>query len=59
MILDVSGSEADVREVYDDVTVFTRAENPWSMPYESNNIYICRHRKSNFSADWPQMKDYI
>jgi hypothetical protein len=59
MILDISGSEADVREVYDDVTVFTRAENPWSMPYESNNIYICRHRKGNFSADWPQMKDYI
>ena len=59
MILATSGSVEDIRQYYDDVTIVTRADSEWSMPYERMNIYIARHRKKNFTADWPEMKDYI
>jgi len=59
MILAVRATPEQVREYYNDVTVFTKADSPWAMPGEQINIYICRHRKGNFAQDWPDMKEYI
>jgi hypothetical protein len=59
MVLVVHATPEQVREVYSDVTVVATVDNPWSVPYEHVTVYVCRHRKSNFSAAWPQMKDYI
>jgi hypothetical protein len=59
MILATSATPEQVREVYGDVTVVTRAYSEWSMPDEQINIYIARHRKTNFAADWAEMKNYI
>jgi len=59
MILASSATPEQVREIYGEVTVVTRASSQWSMPMERINIYIARHRKMNFSADWADMKDYI
>jgi Dolichyl-phosphate-mannose-protein mannosyltransferase len=59
MILVTSVPIEDVRQVYGEVTIADRADSQWAMPYERLNIYLCRHRKSSFSADWEQMKDYI
>ncbi len=59
MILVTSASPDDVKQYYRDVTVFSHVDNPWSMPFEHVNIYIVRHRVSNFTQAWPDMKDYI
>jgi hypothetical protein len=59
MVLVVSGDADEVRKYYRDVTLFKHINNPWSVPYEHVNVFICRHRISNFTAAWPEMKEYI
>jgi hypothetical protein len=59
MIVATSATIEEMRQYYGDVTIAARADNPWAMPYERINIYIARHRKTNFMKAWPEMKDYI
>jgi hypothetical protein len=59
MILVINATPDEVRQYYDDVTVFRKETNGWAMPNERVYVYIARHRKQNFTADWPDMKEYI
>ena len=59
MIIATSADIDEIRKYYDDVTIAARADSQWAMPYERINIYIARHRKKNFTKEWPEMKEYI
>ena len=43
---------------YASCTVAGRVDNPLSMPWERDPIYLCRGRKSTYAADWNDLKFY-
>jgi hypothetical protein len=48
----------DARESYESVVVAATLDNPYTMPHEKNPILLCRHRKKNLHADWPDIKNW-
>lgn len=48
----------DARDSYESVRVAATLDNPYSMPHEKQPILLCRHRKKNLQADWPDIKNW-
>jgi hypothetical protein len=59
MIVVTNATLAEMKQNYASVEIAGEMDNPYSMPYERRPIYLCRGRKSNLTADWPQFKHYI
>ncbi len=56
----VNGAPLDeMKKFYNSVEIAGEMDHPYSMPYERRHIYLCRGRKGNLTADWPQFKHYI
>lgn len=49
---------ADMKPYYASCIVAGRTDNPLSMPWEKNLIFLCRGRKATFEADWKDFKYY-
>lgn len=46
-------------EYYQSCTVVGHLDHPYAMPFENRrNIYLCRNRKKNLTADWESFKFY-
>jgi hypothetical protein len=48
----------DARESYESVVVAATLDNPYTRPHEKKPILLCRHRKKNLQADWPDIKNW-
>ena len=48
----------DAVDSYESVRVAATLDNPYAMPFEKNPILLCRHRKKNLQADWPDIKNW-
>lgn len=59
MIEVVGASPEEMREIYSEVSIAGKLDNPYSMPYERRNIYLVHHRRGNFTQAWGEMKSYI
>lgn len=58
MIIINGAKLADMKAYYQDCIVADRMDNPLSMPWEKNPIYLCHGRKSTYAADWKDFKYY-
>ncbi len=48
----------DMKPYYASCTVEDRNDNPLSMPWEKNLIFLCRGRNATYEADWKDLKHY-
>jgi 4-amino-4-deoxy-L-arabinose transferase-like glycosyltransferase len=56
----INGASLDeMRKYYDSVEIAGVMDNPYAMPFEHRNIYLCRGRKGSSIKDWPEFKHYI
>jgi hypothetical protein len=58
MIIINGAKLADMKAYYDSCMVADRMDNPLSMPWEKNLIFLCRGRKGTYEADWKDFKYY-
>jgi hypothetical protein len=58
MIIINGAKLADMKGYYDSCVIAGRMDNPLSMPWEKNAIFLCRGRKSTYAADWKDFKYY-
>lgn len=49
----------DMRKYYDSVEIAGVMDQPYAMPFEHRNIYLCRGRKGSIPKDWAEFKKYI
>jgi hypothetical protein len=60
VVISITGAGLDeMLQSYNSCVVAARMDHPLSMPFEHRNIYLCRNRKANLTADWPQFKHYF
>jgi hypothetical protein len=58
MIIINGAKLADMKSYYDSCVVADRMDNPLSMPWEKNLIFLCHGRKGTYEADWKDFKYY-
>jgi hypothetical protein len=58
MIIINGATLADMKSYYASCTVPAVMDNPLSMPWEKNLIFLCRGRKATYAADWKDLKYY-
>jgi hypothetical protein len=58
MIIINGAKLADMKAYYESCVVADRMDNPLSMPWEKNLIFLCRGRKGTYEADWKDFKYY-
>jgi hypothetical protein len=58
MIIINGATLAEMKDYYASCTVEGVNDHPLAMPWEHNNIYLCRGRKSTYQADWKDLKHY-
>ena len=58
MIIINGASLAEMKNYYASCIVAGVNDNPLAMPWEQNNIYLCRGRKATDQADWKDFKHY-
>ena len=55
----ISGAKLDeMKPYYASCVIAGVNDNPLAMPWEQNNIFLCRGRKSTYAADWKDFKHY-
>jgi Dolichyl-phosphate-mannose-protein mannosyltransferase len=55
----INGATLDeMKPVYASCIIAGQLDNPLSMPWEQRPIYLCRGRKTTFTADWKDFKFY-
>ncbi len=55
----INGATLDeMKPYFKSCVVADRMDNPLSMPWEKNLIFLCRGRKSTYAADWKDFKYY-
>ncbi len=59
MIVINGASLPEMQQAYASVEIAGEMDHPYAMPYEHRHIYLCRGRKGNLTADWPEFKSYI
>ncbi|HEY3988510.1 MAG TPA: glycosyltransferase family 39 protein [Acidobacteriaceae bacterium] len=59
MIVINGASLNEMHKYYDSVEIAGVMDNPYAMPFEHRNIYLCRGRKGSIVKDWPEFKHYI
>ena len=60
VVITLGMDEESLREVFEEVTVAARLDNPWAMPYEIRNpILVCRRIKLPVRDAWAQGRHYI
>ena len=58
MIVINGASLQEMNEYYASCTVAGKMDNPLSMPWEKNLIFLCHGRKGTYEADWKDFKHY-
>ena len=58
MIIINGATLEDMKPYYASCTVEGKMDNPLSMPWEKNLIFLCRGRKGTYEADWKDFKYY-
>ncbi|MGA7523760.1 MAG: glycosyltransferase family 39 protein [Acidobacteriaceae bacterium] len=58
MILITHETLADLKPYYASCQVAARLDDPLAMPWEQNNVYLCRGRFHTYQADWKDFKYY-
>jgi hypothetical protein len=48
-----------ISQKYESVTLLTRTNNPWSMPFEHRNIYLLRGRRASAPFHWEDERFYF